>query len=95
MDYIILTIIGGSILFFFFYFLPLKITILQKVNLVVLAIILSYLFLFLKSQLILWQAIAILLLVLTLATYRFLHNDGPSAMVELSMNVEGEEENFI
>ncbi|RXI98419.1 hypothetical protein DS745_19025 [Anaerobacillus alkaliphilus] len=71
MEYVILTLIGGGILFLVFYFLPLGQGLLQKTIYVISAIIFSNLFIVSRKIFDLWQAVLILLLVLFLVTYIF------------------------
>ncbi|OIJ10288.1 hypothetical protein BKP35_14415 [Anaerobacillus arseniciselenatis] len=68
MEYLALTLIGGSILFIIFLLLPIKIALSQKVLFVALAILFSHIFLWLHSFLALWQAgLILILLILTTA----------------------------
>lgn len=71
MEYLVLTLIGGAILFIVFLFLPLKMLLFQKVIFVVLAVVFSHLFLYLHSFLSIWQAGIILTLVILVITYSF------------------------
>ncbi len=69
MEYFILTIIGGGILFGILYFLPLKQSLLEKTIYVISAIIFTNLFIFSRFLFDLWQAVLITLLLLLLVTY--------------------------
>ena len=90
LEYLVLTLIGGSILFIIFLLLPIKIALSQKVLFVALAILFSHIFLWLQSVLAVWQAgLILMLLILTtaLGVTKFIFMN-KKAMTEASPSID-------